>query len=227
MTAFASHLGANALLILPVFAPIILGMVLKRIAFLPDEFWSQLERLVFFRDDASPHYLRDIDEFIAGPCSWPPHAGIVCRGFGGMRDSLHNQTGGVISQSRFRTNFPRMHPAECDHGARNGIRGIRRGRYGNRHPHRCGLGDTWLGSCNGRFPNVGRRSAGRLACNCGKDCPQSDVDCGGYRLDVERLGCRRVPEDDAFAGYDWQGRHRPGAACHGSRARAVSFHSGS
>lgn len=45
---FFAQLTANAILILPIFGPILLGVVLKRIALMPDEFWPQIERLTYF-----------------------------------------------------------------------------------------------------------------------------------------------------------------------------------
>jgi predicted permease len=45
---FAAQLLANALVILPVFAPIVVGFLLKRSAFIPDAFWPQAERITYF-----------------------------------------------------------------------------------------------------------------------------------------------------------------------------------
>jgi predicted permease len=45
---FFAQLTANGILILPIFAPILVGIVLKRIALMPDEFWPQIERLTYF-----------------------------------------------------------------------------------------------------------------------------------------------------------------------------------
>lgn len=42
------QLLANGLLILPVFVPIVIGVVLKQLAFLPDAFWPQIERLTYY-----------------------------------------------------------------------------------------------------------------------------------------------------------------------------------
>ncbi len=45
---FAHQLFANALLVLPVFAPIGVGYCLKRRSFMPDAFWPQVDRLTYF-----------------------------------------------------------------------------------------------------------------------------------------------------------------------------------